>query len=145
MLDIDVDKAHSIVMIRPHSRLDKQDFAELANSVDPQIEEHGDLAGIIIDAPSFPGWDSFGSLVSHIRFVREHHRHVKKIAIVTDSAIGDVGEHIARHFVSAEIKHFPPGRPRQPRSGSRGTKVRPGSRRRHNSHTWSGLSSAARL
>ena len=109
MLDIDVDKAHSIVMIRPHSRLDKQDFAELANSVDPQIEEHGDLAGIIIDAPSFPGWDSFGSLVSHIRFVREHHRHVKKIAIVTDSAIGDVGEHIARHFVSAEIKHFPAG------------------------------------
>jgi len=26
---------------------------------------------------------------------------------VTDSLLGDIGEYIAGHFVSAEIKHFP--------------------------------------
>jgi hypothetical protein len=32
-----------------------------------------------------------------------------KVAVVTDSALGDVAEHLASHFVSAEIKHFPGG------------------------------------
>jgi SpoIIAA-like len=104
MIDYDFDAAHSIVVVRPKSRLDKDDFVKLAEAVDPQIESTGDLAGVIIEAPSFPGWENFGSMVSHFRFVRDHHKHVKKVAVVTDSAFGDVAEHLASHFVSAEIK-----------------------------------------
>jgi len=32
---------------------------------------------------------------------------VSHVALVTDSVLGDFGEIIAGHFVSAEIKHFP--------------------------------------
>jgi SpoIIAA-like len=110
MIDYDLDTAHSIVLVRPQSRLNKDDFAKLAKAVDPLIETTGDLAGLILDAPSFPGWENFGSMVSHLRFVRDHHKHVKKVAVVTDSALGDLAEHLASHFVSAEIKHFPAGR-----------------------------------
>ena len=109
MIDFDLDPTHSIVVVRPQSRLDKEDFVELAKAVDPQIEATGDLAGVIIDAPSFPGWDSFASMVSHFRFVRDHQKHVKKVAVVTNSALGDLAQHLASHFVSAEIKHFPGG------------------------------------
>ena len=109
MIDYDVDTAHSIVLVRPQSRLDKDDFVELAKAVDPQIEATGDLAGVIIDAPSFPGWEDFGSMISHFRFVRDHQKHVKRVAVVTDSALGNVAEHLASHFVSAEIKQFPGG------------------------------------
>ena len=45
MIDYDVDTAHSIVLVRPQSRLEKDDFVELAKAVDPQIEATGDLAG----------------------------------------------------------------------------------------------------
>jgi stage II sporulation SpoAA-like protein len=107
MIDYDLDTAHSVLVVTPTSALDKADFAELANAVDPQIEAHGDLAGLIINAPKFPGWDSFGTMVSHFRFVKEHHKHIKKVAVVTDSHLGDVAEHLTSHFVSAEIKHFP--------------------------------------
>jgi hypothetical protein len=41
--------------------------------------------------------------------VRDHHKHIKKIGLVTDSALGNVAEHLASHFVSAEIRHFPAG------------------------------------
>jgi hypothetical protein len=41
--------------------------------------------------------------------VRDHQKHIKKIALVTDSALGNVAEHLASHFVSAEIRHFPAG------------------------------------
>jgi hypothetical protein len=109
MIDYDLDTKHSIVVVRPKSRLDKADFVKLAEAVDSQIETTGDLAGVVFEAPSFPGWENFGALVSHFRFVRDHHKHVKKVAVVTDSALGEVAEHLGSHFVSAEIKHFPAG------------------------------------
>jgi SpoIIAA-like len=109
MIDYELDKANRILRVRPVSSLDKNDFAELAKAVDPEIETSGDLAGLIIDAPHFPGWDSFGSVVTHIRFVHDHHEHVKKIAVVTDSHLGDFAERLVSHFVSAEIRQFPAG------------------------------------
>jgi hypothetical protein len=109
MIDYELDKANRILRVRPESSLDKNDFAELAKAVDPEIETSGDLAGLIIDAPHFPGWDSFGSVVTHIRFVHDHHEHVKKIAVVTDSHLGDFAERLVSHFVSAEIRQFPAG------------------------------------
>jgi hypothetical protein len=116
MIDYDLDKENAVVLVHPTSALDKDDFTKLAHAVDPYIESTGDLAGIIIEAATFPGWNSFGALITHLRFVRDHHKHVKKIAVVTDSAIGDFAEHLASHFVSAEIKHFPAGQVEEARS-----------------------------
>jgi hypothetical protein len=48
-------------------------------------------------------------MAAHFRFVRDHHRHIRKVAVVTDSSIGSVAENLASHFVSAEIKHFSAG------------------------------------
>jgi hypothetical protein len=109
MIEHNLDTAHSILLVRPKSALNTTDFVELAKAVDPQIEASGDLAGLIIDAPAFPGWDSFGTMVNHFRFVRDHQKHIKKVALVTDSRLGDVAEHLASHFVSAKIRHFPAG------------------------------------
>lgn len=106
-LHFHLDPATSVLTLRPDSALEKSDFAELAKTVDPHIEQHGDLAGLILDVDRFPGWDGFSAMVTHIRFVRDHHRHVKKIAVVTDSHLGDAAEHLASHFIAAEIKHFP--------------------------------------
>ena len=107
MIEYSLDTAHSILLVHPKSALDKNDFAELTEAVDPQIEATGDLAGLIINAPAFPGWDSFGTMVTPFRFVRDHHKRVKKVALVTDSHIGDVAERLASHFVSAKVRHFP--------------------------------------
>lgn len=109
MIHYELDAATSTLLVRPETALEKGDFAELAKVVDPHIEATGDLAGLIISAPAFPGWDSFGALVTHFRFVREHQKHIKKVAVVTDSHLGDVAEHLASHFVSAKIRHFPAG------------------------------------
>lgn len=54
-------------------------------------------------------------MVTHFRFVRDHQKHVKKIAVVTDSHLGDVAEHLTSHFVSAEVRHFPAGQVEQAR------------------------------
>jgi hypothetical protein len=109
MIEYDLDTAHSILHVRPQSALEQDDFVRLASAVDPHIEAAGGLAGLIIEAPTFPGWESFGAMVTHFRFVRDHQKRIKKIAVVTDSALGNVAEHLTSHFVSAEIRHFPAG------------------------------------
>jgi hypothetical protein len=109
MIESSLDPALSIFYVRPKSALDKADFVKLSEKVDPYIEASGGLRGLIVEATAFPGWDSFGALIAHVRFVRDHHRRIGKVAIVTDSPIGNVAERLASHFVSAQIKHFPAG------------------------------------
>jgi hypothetical protein len=109
MLDHRLDAARSILYLRPAAALKKEDFASLAQSVDPHIESKGGLAGIVLDIKAFPGWESLGAMAAHFRFVRDHHKKVKKIGIVTDAKIGTLGEKLASHFVAALIKHFPAG------------------------------------
>lgn len=106
MIEHTLDTANAILYVRPVSSLEKSDFVQLAQAVDPYIEKTGGLAGLVVQAPTFPGWESFGALAAHIRFVRDHHRQLKRIALVTDSVIGNAAEHLASHFVSSEIKRF---------------------------------------
>jgi SpoIIAA-like len=109
MIEYDLDTEHSILHVQPKSAFGRDDFVNLAKAVDPHIEATGGLAGVIIEAPGFPGWDSFGAMVNHFRFVRDHHKRIKKVAVVTDSTMGDVAQRLTSHFVSAEIRHFPAG------------------------------------
>lgn len=109
MIEHDLDKEHSILRVQPKSPLEKDDFVQLARAVDPYIEATGGLAGLIVEAPSFPGWENLAAMVTHFRFVRDHHKQVKKVALVTDSHLGDVAERLTSHFVSAEVRHFPAG------------------------------------
>jgi hypothetical protein len=109
MIDFRLDPEDSILSVHLKGPLSSADFARFASVVDPHIEATGGLGGIVLETEGFPGWQSFGALVSHFRFVRSHHEHVGKVALVTDSPLGDVAERLASHFVSAEIKHFPSG------------------------------------
>ena len=101
MIEYRLDKADSILYVRPKSKLEEGDFVQLAKTVDPHIEERGSLAGLIIEVTSFPGWESLGAMAGHFRFVRDHHKQIKKIGVVTDSPLGNVAEHLASQFVAA--------------------------------------------
>ena len=109
MIECSLDTERAVLHVRLRSALEKDDFAQLAKTVDPYLEKHGALAGILIEAPAFPGWDSLGAMAAHFRFVRDHHKRVGKVALVTNSKLGDVAERLASHFVAAEIKHFAGG------------------------------------
>jgi len=109
MIEHRLDTAHSILFVRPKSALQQDDFVQLAKTVDPFIEKTGDLAGLVIETPAFPGWDSLGAMGAHFRFVRDHHKRIKKVAVVTDAALGNLVEKLASHFVSAKIRHFAAG------------------------------------
>ncbi len=107
MIEYSFDKTNAILHLQPRSSLEQADFEKLAEEIDPFIADTGDLTGLIIETPAFPGWSSFSAFITHLRFVKDHRRHIKKIALVTDSVLGDLAEHLMAHFVSAEIRQFP--------------------------------------
>lgn len=106
MLTVNLNAMAGIAILQPAGELSVADFKAASKIIDPYIESAGKLKGIIIHVQSFPGWDSFAALISHFKFIKEHHKQVSHIALVTDSAIGGFAENIASHFVSAEIKSF---------------------------------------
>jgi hypothetical protein len=106
MIDFELLRDKGILVITPQGPLEKSDFERLAKAVDPFIAEKGKLAGLMIRMNSFPGWKSFGALVSHLKFVGDHHRKIKRVAAVTDSKLGEIVPGIANHLVAAEIRHF---------------------------------------
>ena len=95
-----------IVVVSPEGKLEAEDFRQLAATVDPFVEANGKLKGILIHTKSFPGWKDFTGLLTHLRFVKDHHRKIGKVAIVTDSKAAPVAASLAKHFVSVQIKHF---------------------------------------
>ena len=106
MLEISLDDKSKIVILKPNGALSQDDFKEVTKAIDPFIEKAGKINGVIIYTESFPGWDSFMSLLEHLKFVKEHHKKISNVAFVTDSAVGEFAENIGNHFVSAEVKHF---------------------------------------
>lgn len=106
MLSVEIDEVNDIAILEPDGPLSKDDFVQAARIIDPYIEDNGQLKGLIIHTESFPGWESFTALSSHLKFVKEHHAKISRVALSTDSALGNFAESIASHFVNAEIKLF---------------------------------------
>lgn len=77
--------------------------------MDPFIERTGGLRGLLVETAEFPGWAHPGAFASHFGFVRDHHRHIEKVAFVTDSPVGEIADSVAQHFVAAKIRTFPFG------------------------------------
>jgi SpoIIAA-like len=98
-----------VLLVEPKSALSADDFREISRVIDPYIREKGKLTGLLIEAPSFPGWDSFGALIDHMKFVYDHHRKIDRVAAVTDNAFLKIAPKIAEHFAHPEIKVFGSG------------------------------------
>jgi hypothetical protein len=62
----------------------------------------------VILAPRFPGWENLSAFLGHIHFVREHHRRIRRIAVVTEGRITEQLPKLVDPFVDAELRVFDP-------------------------------------
>ncbi len=106
MLNVKLNEMEGIAILEPDGKLSENDFKSASAIIDPYIETSGKLNGIIIYVNTFPGWQSFAALITHLKFIKEHHKKVAHVAFVTNSPIGAFAEHVANHFINAEIKNF---------------------------------------
>lgn len=97
---------HDILEIRPVAELNPAEFRALAAQVDPIISQQGRLLGLLIDARHITGWQNFAALVSHCVFVRNQHRYLHKIAIISDNTLLSFMPQLLNHFVAAQVRPF---------------------------------------
>ena len=107
MLINEVLLAEKITVVTPEVPLEVTDFEALSLEVDPYIKAMDGLNGLMIYAESFAGWENFSALLSHMKFVKEHHHNIKKVAAVTDTGFLSILPQVVGFFVQAEVKHFP--------------------------------------
>lgn len=116
MLKIEIDKDLNLVTLKPTGALSASDFADLTRQVDEYIGERDKAPNLMIVADSFPYWDSLKAIGAHVKFVRDHHKLVSKVAIVGDGFVMNVMPSIGDLFVAATIKHFASGQLDEARS-----------------------------
>ncbi|KPC64350.1 STAS/SEC14 domain-containing protein [Streptomyces chattanoogensis] len=95
-----------VLVVEVEQPLRAQDFDALALTVDTWLGTHDALTGVVIHAREFPGWENIGGLIRHVRFIRDHHRKVRKIALAADSKVAALVPQLANHFVRAEVRRF---------------------------------------
>lgn len=104
MIDFELLADSGVLVVKPSGPLSAADFEKQTAIVDPYIARNGRLVGLLIDAPSFPGWDGFAGFMQHFRFVRDHHRNIERVAAVTDNTFLKIAPRIAEHFAHPEGK-----------------------------------------
>lgn len=108
MIQFDLDEAEGVAVVQPEQMhgLSVADFKQLTDRIDNYLKDHDTLRGLVIVAKSFPGWEDFKAFTSHIRFIRDHHRSIGKVAVISDSKFLSAAPYLANHFVNAEVRHF---------------------------------------
>jgi hypothetical protein len=96
-----------VVVVEVTQPLRATDFDALGLTVDAWLETHAELRGLVLHTTAFPGWENIGGMVRHIRFVRDHHRKIRRVAIVVNGPFGTLAPRVAEHFVQAEVRGFP--------------------------------------
>jgi len=105
-LEFQFDEQAMILTVRPAGKLRKEDFVNIKHRIDPVIADKGMLNGLLIVAETFPWWEDFAAMVTHLKFVHAHHRKIKKVAMVTRDSTFRFLSGLAGHFVAAEIRQF---------------------------------------
>lgn len=105
-LSFELDRERGVLLVQPRGSLEAADFDRLGAEVDPYLAEKGTLRGLAVVSEHFPGWEDLFAVMSHLRFVRDHHRKVRRLALITESRFASAVPRIARVFVEAEIRAF---------------------------------------
>ncbi len=105
-LEFELHEDDSVLVLEPHDELEVGDFERLERVVDPFIERTGGLSGLVVVAEDFPGWDDLAAFLSHLRFVRDHRKYLRRVALVTGSRFLSAMPKFARLLIDAEVRHF---------------------------------------
>lgn len=106
-LDFRILPGRGVVIVEPHGKLSAGGFDALEAAIDDWIDARaGTVNGLVIHVREFPGWEDLGSAWRHIRFVRDHHRRIPRVAFASDSKMAVLADTLAQHFVEADIERF---------------------------------------
>jgi hypothetical protein len=104
-----LDPDAGVVVVDVGEPLRREDIEAIALAVDSWLAEHTELPGLVLHAPAFPGWENFGALVRHLRFVGGHQRRIARVALAVDGQPVGVAARVAGTLLHPEVRRFAAG------------------------------------
>jgi hypothetical protein len=96
-----------VLGVRPDGPITREDVATLTRTADEYLAGHPKIAGVMVETRTFPGFASAGAFADYARFIADHHARVRRVALVTNSALAPIAEFMANHVVGVEMRHYP--------------------------------------
>jgi hypothetical protein len=106
MLQVDIRRRENIAIVTPEGRITSEEMSEFTQKVNDYINETDQVPSLVLHTKSVPYWANFNALRKHLEFVKNHHRLVRKVAIVSDSKLLWLARSIVDHFVVAKVRRF---------------------------------------
>lgn len=101
-----IKKVESTLTVQINQSLSKDMLSTLKGEIDKFINEHDHVPNLVISCKTAPHWGSFGVFTDHMKIVHDHHKLIKKVALVSDNTVFSVLPSIVDHFVGAKLRHF---------------------------------------
>ena len=108
MIEVKADMDQGLVLVKIVGKLEEGELQDIAGPVvDEIIAEQGQVKGLLLDATGFEGWDGLPALLSHLKFVKHHHKFIRKVALVGNRTWQSIAPKVASLFLDALPKYFP--------------------------------------
>lgn len=106
MVKIEFRESGKVAIVTPERDLSVDDIQTIAKTIDAHINSKDIVPNLVLCATHLPHWDSFSAMKQHFRLVRDHHRLIKKVAVVSDNLAMKALPYLMDHFVKAKVRHF---------------------------------------
>ena len=106
MIGFSIDDGN-IVHATPHGKISETDIRDTAGpQIDRLLRDKGHLSGVLVDAREFEGWEDFSAFAAHVKFIKDHHDKVDKIAVINGGENHDFLKRIFSLVPHIEFRFF---------------------------------------
>jgi hypothetical protein len=106
MITCEFTRSNKVLIVNLTGKLTVDDLSEIAKIMDDHINQDDEIPNLVIHLAKMPHWDGFRALKMHFKLVKNHHRLIKKVAVVGDSLALTIMPNIMDHFIDAKVRHF---------------------------------------
>lgn len=107
MIATDIKERENIIVATPDGGITADDITAFAEKIDTYINSHDMVPNLVFHVHKLPHWKDFHALSEHLKLVKDHHRIVKKVAVVTDSRLISLARVLVDRFTGAKVRRFP--------------------------------------
>lgn len=107
MIDIETRRAENVFIMTPRGSITAEDIKTVSSTIDDYINEHDAIPSLVFRVSELPRWEDFEAMAAHFRLVRDHHKVVPKVAIVSDSSFLALVRVFVDQFTGARVRRFP--------------------------------------
>lgn len=101
-----LDPDSGVLVVEVDGPLGAPDIDALESAMGTWLAQHDELRGLVVHARAVPGWQNVAGLTRHVKFVRKHHRRIRRVAVAVDGPMAEFAPRLAGRLVHPQVRHF---------------------------------------